>query len=251
MTAADDLALAQRLADVASEIALRHFARGVETIVKHDGTPVSEADLEVDRELVAVLHRERPDDAVLSEESGASGSGAAGRRWILDPIDGTFNFVVGAPSWGTHVALEEDGEIVLGLITRPSYGVRWWATRGGGAWRSSAGGPAERVSVSSVGELADARVTAWTTVPRSVMRRLQGSCTFVEATLDSALEVVQGDIDAAVGVGGVIWDQAPAVVLLAEAGGTFDDGQGGRRPDLGHARYGNGLIDAALMGLLS
>jgi histidinol-phosphatase len=255
---ADDLALARRLAALAHEIALPFFERGVETIVKPDGTPVSEADLTVDRDLVALLRRERPDDGVLSEESGytapgssAGGSFASGRRWILDPIDGTFNFIEGVPAWGTHIALEERGEIVLGLISRPSYGMEWWATRGGGAWRSTVdGGTPERVSVSSVADLSAARVTAWTTVPWAVMRRLQKECTLVQATLDSALEVVQGDIEAAVGVGGVIWDQAPAVVLLAEAGGTFDDGEGGRRPDLGRARYGNGLIDRVLSELL-
>jgi histidinol-phosphatase len=254
---ADDLALARRLSALAHEIALPLFTRGVETIVKPDGTPVSEADLTVDRELVAVLAKERPDDGVLSEESGYTspvsepgGSFVSGRRWILDPIDGTFNFIDGEPAWGTHVSLEEDGEIVLGLISRPSYGVEWWATRGGGAWRSPLGGAPERVAVSTVASLSEARVTAWTTVPWGVMRRLQKECTLVQATLDSALEVVQGDIEAAVGVGGVIWDQAPAVVLLAEAGGTFDDGEGGRRPDLGHARYGNGLIDAALSELV-
>jgi histidinol-phosphatase len=247
-----DLTFAHRLADVAAEIALAHFARGVETIVKPDGTPVSEADLEVDRELVALLHRERPEDAVLSEESGASGAPAGPRRWILDPIDGTFNFVVGAPAWGTHVALEEDGEIVLGLITRPSYRRRWWATRGEGAWRSVTvdGAVPERLSVSTVDSLDSARVTTWPSVPRRVVSRLRKHCTYVEATLDSALEVVQGDLEAVIDAGGVIWDQAPTVVLLAEAGGVFDDGEGGVRADLGRARYTNGVIDAALRELV-
>jgi histidinol-phosphatase len=255
----DDLELAHRLAELAAEIALAHFARGVETIVKPDGTPVSEADLEVDRELVARLVRERPDDEVLSEESGptepagaSSRSGGSGRRWILDPIDGTFNFVDGQPAWGTHIALEDDGEIVLGLISRPSYGLVWWATSGGGAFRSAMGGGAvpERLSVSTVASLDAARVTTWPHVPRSVVSRLRKRCTHVQATLDSALEVVQGDLEAVIDAGGVIWDQAPAVVLLAEAGGVFDDGEGGRRADLGRARYTNGVIDAALADLI-
>jgi histidinol-phosphatase len=251
----DDLALAHRLADLASEIALGHFARGVETIVKPDGTPVSEADLEVDRELAALLHRERPDDAVLSEESGASGSGSSGRRWILDPIDGTFNFVIGAPAWGTHVALEEDGEIVLGLITRPTYLRRWWATRGEGAWRASVGaaglGPAERLRVSTVGDLTAARVTVWSDQPDWVFDRLEQSCALVEGTLDSVLGVIGGELEAVVAAGGVIWDQAPALVMIEEAGGTFRDCDGGRRPDHNPCHYANGRIDLALSELLA
>ena len=88
---------------------------------------MSEADLEVDRRLLEALLAAQPEDAVLSEESGRA-RGTSPRRWILDPIDGTFNFVEAKPAWGTHVALEVDGELVLGLITRPVHEQRWWAT---------------------------------------------------------------------------------------------------------------------------
>lgn len=249
---AEDLAFAHRLADLATEVALAYFERGVDTLVKHDGTPVSEADLEVDRRLLARIGRERSGDSVLSEESGAL-DGSARRRWILDPIDGTFNFVEGKPAWGTHVALEVDGVLVLGLVTRPSYGLRWWATAGGGAYRGDnvSGGAASRVRVSGVRDLASARVTAWSTQPRSVLRTLRGGCSFVDASLDSCLEVVQGDLDAVVGAGGMIWDQAPAVVLVQEAGGRFDDGERGLRADLGNARFSNGHVDDALTALLA
>jgi histidinol-phosphatase len=251
----DDLVLAHRLADLAATVAVPHFERGVDTIVKADGTPVSEADLEVDRELVAMLRRERPDDAVLSEESGetsgASASGS-GRRWILDPIDGTFNFVVGDPTWGTHVALEEDGEIVLGIVTRPVRDERWWATRGGGAFRGTgvAGDPAAPVRVSGGLDLAAARVTVWTNQPDEVIDRLERGTVLLEGSLDSVLQVIGGELEAVVGADGAIWDHAPAVVLIAEAGGTYRDRDGGRRADRGPSLYTNGVIDTALAALL-
>jgi histidinol-phosphatase len=249
----DDLALAHSLADLAASVALPHFERGVDTIVKADGTPVSAADLEVDRELVAMLRRERPDDAVLSEESGESGGApGSGRRWILDPIDGTFNFVVGDPTWGTHVALEEDGEIVLGIVTRPVRGERWWATRGDGAFRGTgvAGDPASPARVSAGADLAAARVTIWTNQPDEVVDRLERGTVLLEGSLDSVLQVISGELEAVVGADGAIWDHAPAVVLIGEAGGTYRDRDGGRRADRGPALYTNGVIDAALATLL-
>ncbi len=246
----DDLAFAHQLADLASEVALEFFHRGVETIVKEDGTPVSEADLEVDRRLLEVLARERPDDAVLSEESGERGRSS--RRWILDPIDGTFNFVEGRTAWGTHITLEVDGELVLGVITRPVYGHRYWATRGGGAYRHDAGsaeGPTQ-IKVSTTNDLAQSRVTMWSAGSRGQRKRLRGATVLLEATLDNILQVAQGELEAVVASAGKIWDHAPAIVLITEAGGTFRDPEGGRRPDLGTSRYTNGLIDDALNQLL-
>lgn len=249
----DDLALAFQLGDLAAEIALEFFARGVDTVWKEDNTPVSEADLEVDRRLLEALLVARPEDAVLSEESGTRG--ASSRRWILDPIDGTFNFVEGKPAWGTHVALEVDGELVLGLITRPVREQRWWATRGGGAFRSALGAgsgsasgspPAAPVHVSTVDEVAKSRVSVWSRQPDEIVERLERGTVLLEATLDNVLEVIEGDLEAIVGASGKIWDHAPAVIMIDEAGGHFRDRQGGRRPDLGSGIYSNGLIDDAL-----
>jgi histidinol-phosphatase len=247
----DDLAFAHQLADVASEVALEYFHRGVETVWKEDDTPVSEADLEVDRRMLEVLTAARPADAVLSEESGARGSSS--RRWILDPIDGTFNFVERQPAWGNHVALEVDGEIVLGLITRPVYGQRWWATRGGGAFRSAPGSrdDVSKLAVSAIDDLAQSRVTAWSQVTDDGRKLLRRQAVLVEATMDNVLEVIQGDLEAVVGAAGKIWDNAPAVVLVEEAGGVFRDRRGGHDPDLGPGTYSNGLIETALGELLA
>jgi len=136
---AADLALARSLAAAADATARREHAAGVRTETKADGTPVTNVDLAVDRVLVDALREARAQDAILSEESGLHG--ASGRRWILDPIDGTFNLVAGHAHWGTHVALEVDGVVVVGVITRPMLGAHWWATLDGGAFADRGAGP--------------------------------------------------------------------------------------------------------------
>jgi histidinol-phosphatase len=244
-----DLGFARHLAAVASELALEYFRRGVVAKLKPDGSPVSEADVEVERRLRQLIAEQRPRDGILGEELGASGP--VERRWILDPIDGTRNFVAGLPRWGTHVALELDGEIVVGVITRPATGSSWWASRGGGAHRSDSSGPPERrLAVSRVSELRAGRVTLWTHTLDATIEHLQQRCSWVEPTLDSLLGLAEGELDALVDRSGKPWDLAPAVVIVEEAGGRFSDREGGRRLDLGDGRFSNGLIHQELEHLL-
>jgi histidinol-phosphatase len=249
-----DLALVHVLADLATTIAVPFFESGVETIVKDDDSPVSEADLEVDRRLVEMLQRERPHDAILSEESGEHGSSS--RRWILDPIDGTFNFVEQRPAWGTHVALEVDGEVVLGMITRPMYQQRWYATRGGGAFRidltEGGSGEPERVHVSGTEVLAQSRICLWSHQSETRLDELRQGFTVVRpASLDNTLQVISGELDALIDNDGCEWDHAPAVILVLEAGGAFRDPEGGHRLDLGVSTYSNGRIDDELQRFLA
>lgn len=244
---ADDLAFAHRLADLASEVSLEYFHRGVETLIKEDSTPVSEADLETDRRMVELLKRERPGDAILSEESGTFGDGA--RRWILDPIDGTFNFVEREPAWGNHIALEVDGELVLGLITRPVYEQRWWATTGSGAFRRDDGAGPTRLRVSTTSAIDGCRVCVWSQASAEDVDRW-GESLVRPSTLDNVLEVIQGDLDAVLNTRGAYWDNAPAIVLVSEAGGRYRDPDGGLRPDLKPCRYTNGRIDGAIDAFL-
>ena len=248
---AEDLEFAQRLADRASEVSLEFFHRGVETIIKDDDTPVSEADLETDRRMVELIKAERPDDAILSEESGDHGD--SNRRWIVDPIDGTFNFVERDPMWGNHVALEVDGELVLGVITRPVHEQRWWATTGNGAFRTDGMGAApERLAVSTTTDLAEARLCIWSHLTDAQLERWGRACTVVRpSALDNVLHVIQGDIDAVIETRGRSWDNAPAIVLVTEAGGRYSDPEGGIRPDLSPCRFTNGRVDAALDAFLS
>jgi histidinol-phosphatase len=247
---ADDLAFAHRLADRAAEVSLEYFHRGVETIIKDDDTPVSEADLETDRRMVELIEQERPDDAILSEESGVHG--ASNRRWIVDPIDGTFNFVERDPMWGNHVALEVDGELVLGVITRPVSEQRWWATSGSGAFRTEGDAAPQPLRVSTTSELAQARLCIWSHLEDHELEHWGRACTVVRpSALDNVLHVIQGDIDAVIETRGRYWDNAPAIVLVTEAGGRYSDPEGGIRPDLSPCRYTNGRVDAALDAFLA
>jgi histidinol-phosphatase len=248
---ADDLALARRLAVLATEVALDYFARGVSAQRKPDGTPVTAADVEIERAIVHELARERPDDAVLGEELGAQGSSS--RRWILDPIDGTAYFLRHEPDWGTHIALEVDGRVVVGVITRPVTGRCYFASRGDGAFRSelSAQAAGTRLRVSSQAHLSQSRVTAWTLRTDPIIARLQESARWVAPAVDNVLRVAEGELEAVIDRLGKAWDHAPAVVLVEEAGGAFSDAEGGRRIDLGEGRYTNGLIGAELHALLA
>lgn len=220
-----DLELAHRLADIAAVVALALFGRGVGAQLKDDGSPVTEADLEVERQLLDVLARERPDDGVVSEECGEH-AGCSSRRWIVDPIDWTINFAAGDPRWGTNVALEEDGEIVVGVMTRPATGERWWASRGGGAYRTGD----VSLHVSTVDDVSEARISV---VPADEYN-------------DDVFALVDGRLEAVIDKTSTYkaWDYAPTVILVEEAGGRFRDGHGGRRLDLGSAVYTNGRVDA-------
>jgi len=128
----------------AGELALVHSARGVEREDKADDSPVTVADRECERLIVSELRSAFPDDGFLGEE-GAQGEGRSGRRWIIDPIDGTRDFVRGLPTWAHLIALEADGEVVLGVCHFPAQGQLYWAVRGGGAWVND-----RRIRISSI-----------------------------------------------------------------------------------------------------
>jgi histidinol-phosphatase len=144
-----ELALAHRWVDGTDALALEHFKLGTLTQIKEDGTPVTAGDRAVERALRRDLEEHFPDDAVLGEEEGAQGEGP--RRWIIDPIDGTKNYARGIPVFATLIALEVDGEPVLGLVSAPALGSRWWAVRGEGAFHSG-----RSIRVSQISTLADA-----------------------------------------------------------------------------------------------
>jgi histidinol-phosphatase len=148
----DELALALELCDVADGITTARFrAHDLHVDTKPDLTPVSEADRAVEVAIRERLGRDRPADAVLGEELGTTGD--ATRRWIIDPIDGTKSYVRGVPVWATLLALEVDAELVVGVVSAPALGRRWWASRGGGAFADG-----ERIGVSEVHALEDAQL---------------------------------------------------------------------------------------------
>ncbi len=247
----DELELALRLADAADAIAMRRFRDpelAVET--KADGSPVSSADREIECELRALLRDRRPGHAILGEEGGASGDGD--HRWYLDPIDGTSNFVAADPEWYVLIALAVDGRPVVGVVSAPALGGRWWASRGAGAFEDGS-----RISVSDVGRLADATVADdW---QQQLARGVTGHplATLADATArvrphsgHGHLAVASGEADLAVGTG-FAWDFAPIKVIVEEAGGRFTDLRGRDAFDSGDALVSNGRIHDQALQILS
>jgi len=236
-----DLELALRLAAAADAISLARFrSRDLVVETKPDLTPVTDADREVEHELRAMLGAERRRDAILGEEQGASGSGR--RRWIIDPIDGTRNYSRGVPVWATLIALEEDGRIVLGVVSAPALHRRWWAERGGGA---HAGG--DVVHVSAVRTPEDAVLSFALEQP---LPALAGRAWHARGYGDfwSHMLVAEGSIDGSIDAIGVsVWDLAAVQVIVEEAGGRFTDFAGAGRIDGGSAISSNGHLHPVLL----
>jgi len=253
----DDLALALRLADAADEISAAAFTgEAVAHELKADGSPVSAADLAVERRIRAILAEERPGDGVLGEEIGEAGP--AGRRWIVDGIDGTVLFVAGRPGWATEIALEVGGEVVLGVCTSPVGGRRYWAARGRGAWRADGTGRAVAVRVSDAGSLEGGRYSAIPPIEaldprrRAEAERLGvAGATWVPPLEHGALFVADGRADACVQLGGGPWDFAALAAIVTEAGGAFSDLGGAW--DIyggGPALFSNGRVHRAALNAL-
>jgi histidinol-phosphatase len=253
---AADLALAHQLADIASAVSLSHFRQTFDRWSKADGSIATTADLAVEDALRARLGVERPADAILGEERGESGSNA--RRWILDAIDGTVEFAAGSPEWATLIALEVDGRIVVGVCDEPANTRRYWAVRGGGAFRSNAPGtPPTKLGVSATHELAAARSYVpppqWQPDDRS--RRI--AVALAEATNPQpqtdhpALQVAFGGYDVAVFLTAGAWDLAAPALVVEEAGGRFTDLSGRSDITSGTAIFSNGHVHDGVLRLVS
>jgi histidinol-phosphatase len=244
-----DLQLAIELADAADEITMRHFRSatlGVRT--KSDLSPVSEADEAVERAIRERLARERPDDGIVGEELGDSGSAA--RRWIIDPIDATRNYVRGIPIFATLIALESGGRVVAGVISAPALRRRWWASAGGGAFcngtsiRASA---VQSLDEAHIGYDSVADFDRFGTSERflTLVRRCERARGFGDFWIH--MLVAEGAIEIAVEPVVAPWDVAAVQIIVDEAGGRFTDLQGHARYNGGSALSTNGLLhDAAL-----
>ena len=253
MTVADDLSLALSLADAADSLALPRFdAHDFAVESKPDLTPVTEVDRAVEQLVSQRLADERPDDALLGEEFGSRGS-EGGRRWIIDPIDGTKNFVRGVPVWATLIGLYDGEEPLVGVVSAPALGLRWWASAGGGAFRSVRGGQAQRLGVSLVGDLADASVSysslsGWQ--ERGLRDGLLGLFDDVWRTRAygdfwSYMMVAEGVVEIAAEPELELYDMAALVPIVTEAGGTFTGLDGRSGPFGGDAIASNGLLHEA------
>ena len=251
-----DLALALSLADTADAITMARFlAADLTVTTKPDLTPVSDADRSVEAQIRDIVAGLRPGDAVLGEEYGETGGGA--RRWIVDPIDGTKNFVRGVPVWATLIALEVDGEVTVGVVSAPALHRRWWAARGSGAWTGNATS-ARRLSVSSVGALSDAflsyaSIGGWDEIGRAAQfEALLAKVWRTRAFGDfwSHMLVAEGAVDIACEPEVSVWDLAALSVIVEEAGGRFSDLDGVRGSRGGTVLTTNGALhDEALATL--
>ncbi|MBF6174814.1 histidinol-phosphatase [Nocardia blacklockiae] len=253
-----DLELALRLADAADAITRARFgALDLKVDSKPDLTPVSDADLAVERALRAELERARPGDAVLGEEFGGDAE-FTGRQWVLDPIDGTKNFVRGVPVWASLIALLADGVPVVGVVSAPALARRWWAATGSGAWTRFEAEPPKAIAVSAVRELGAASLaisslSGWRDLGlrdqlidlTDTVWRTRGYGDFFGYCL-----LAEGAVDIATEPEVSLWDLAPLDVLIREAGGSFTALDGTPGPHGGSAVATNSALHDEVLARL-
>ena len=254
----DDLRLAHIMADAVDAQTMARFkAVDLQVDTKPDLTPVSDADRAAEEIIRGNLSRARPRDAVLGEEFGSEGHGP--RRWIIDPIDGTKNFVRGVPVWATLISLVDEGVPVVGVVAAPALNRRWWAARGTGAYTGRSLASATRLQVSGVNRLADASLSyssleGWR--ERGNIRE------FLELTSDvwrtraygdfwSYMMVAEGSVDLACEPELELYDMAALVPIVTEAGGCFTSLEGEPGPFGGNALASNGLLHQEVLERLN
>jgi histidinol-phosphatase len=250
----DDLRFAHVLADAADDITVKRFrALDLKVETKPDLTPVSDADRAAEDSLRNVLRRARPRDAVLGEELGRSGGGP--RCWVIDPIDGTKNYVRGVPVWATLIGLMDGPDVVAGVVSAPALGRRWWAGLDGGAWTGRSLSQASPCRVSRVGELGDASLSysslgGW--AERGLSEEFLGLTQAVWRTRAfgdfwSHMLVAEGACDISTEPEVSLWDLAALQIIVTEAGGRFTSLEGEATPDGGSVVCTNGLLHEEVM----
>ncbi|MFI6479634.1 histidinol-phosphatase [Nonomuraea sp. NPDC050663] len=254
----DDLRLAHVMADAADNLTMRRFkAVDLKVETKPDLTPVSDADRTVEEAIRGTLRRARPRDAVIGEEFGNTGWGA--RSWVIDPIDGTKNYVRGVPVWATLIALMDHGRVVVGLVSAPALGRRWWAAKGGGSWTGRSLTKASRMNVSKVSKLEDASFSyssfgGWEEQGRlDNFLDLNRACWRTRAYGDfwSHMMVAEGSVDLSAEPELSPWDIAALTVIVEEAGGRWTDLDGATGLEGGSLVCTNGLLHDEVLGRLT
>ncbi len=253
----DDLRFAHVLADAADDITTRRFrALDLKVETKPDLTPVTDADRAVEESLRNVLKRARPRDAVLGEEMGRSGSGP--RCWVIDPIDGTKNYVRGVPVCATLIGLMDGDDVVVGVVSAPSLVRRWWGALGGGAWTGRSLTKAAPCRVSGVTKLDDASLSysglgGW--AQRGLSDEFLGLTRSVWRTRAfgdfwSHMLVAEGACDVSAEPEVSLWDLAALQVIVTEAGGRFTSLEGETTPDGGSVVCTNGHLHDEVLSRL-
>lgn len=253
----DDLRLAHVIADQVDGVTTDRFkALDLTVETKPDLTPVTDADRTAEELIRSQLKRTRPRDAVLGEEFGLQGHGA--RKWVVDPIDGTKNFVRGVPVWATLIALLDDDEPVLGLVSAPALQRRWWAAVGSGAWTGRSLSSASRISVSGVTDLADASfayssLDGWeSSGSLDGFLDLSRACWRTRGFGDfwSYMLLAEGAVDIAAEPELALYDMAALVPIVTEAGGRFTSRDGVDGPHGGNAVVTNGHLHETALSYL-
>jgi histidinol-phosphatase len=270
MTYADDLALALAIADEVDALTIAGSLSNFAVETKTDDTPVTEVDRAAEQLIRERLTAARPDDVIVGEEfgttggtTGASSNESPARRWVVDPIDGTKNFVRGVPAWATLIGLMDGGDAVVGVVSAPALGRRWYAALGRGAWGVTHvhGFPTEprRLQVSQVNDVASASVSfsslsgweerGWLEpfldLTRSVGR--------VRAFGDfwSYMLVAEGLVDVACEPELALHDMVALAPIVTEAGGQFTSLAGAPGPFGGDALATNGLLHTTVLAALA
>lgn len=254
---AADLDWALALADRADALALKRFeSADLSVSTKADRTFVTDADTAVESLIKSAVEADKPADAFWGEEAG--GTHASGRQWIVDPIDGTSNFLRGVPVWGTLIALLDDGEPVLGLVSAPALGQRWWASRGAGAYSRGRDGTVRRIQVSGVDRLENASlsfqsIAQWRDAGHlNTLLNLADQVWRDRAYGDmwSYMLLAEGRLDIVAEFDVKPYDLAALIPIVREAGGRFTSVDGLEGPWHGSALATNGLLHESVLDKL-
>jgi len=266
-----ELAFALTLADRADAISLsRYQALDLEITTKPDNSPVTDADKAVERAIIDAIAAQYPSDGVVGEEFGTSGSrGSKDRYWVIDPIDGTKNFLRGVPTWATLIALVENEQVVTSVVSSPALYRRWYATAGGGAFVSEgvingdgAAGASNNVvtrqlSVSKVSDIKDASIAysdfqGWGARRQAFEKLLDGAWrTRGLGDFWSHMLVAEGAVDVAIEPSLALWDMAALDLIVREAGGKFTSLDGVDGPFGPNAISSNGALHSAIVAALN
>lgn len=255
---AKDLELAHRLADLADQITMNRFqAADLTVTTKPDMSPVSDADQAVERAIRAEVEKVNPEDAVIGEEYGTTGNSQ--RLWVIDPIDGTKNYVRGVPVWATLISLIENGKSILGFVSAPALARRWWATQGNGAFTQFQKQAPKQIQVSKVASLKDAffgysSQDEWIEVGKAKQfQELNNSVWRTRGFGDfwTHLMVAEGVIDCSSDPILNLWDLASLVVIVQEAGGQVSTIDGANPLQGSNLVATNGLLHKAVLEKLN